>query len=244
EIGELARSFNAMAEAIARTETLRRALVTDVAHELRTPLTNIRAQLESLQDGLASPTPRVIDSLHDDALKLERLVDDLQDLALAEANQLDFRVERLDVSGALSAAAAALETRAARGDVTVAVRPATGVPDVLADPGRLAQILANLLSNALTHTPPGGRIELTARPAESQVEISVSDSGNGISSEDLPHVFDRFYRADPSRARSTGGTGLGLAIVRQLVRSQGGDVRVESEPGRGSVFSFTLPGAK
>ena len=243
EIGELARSFNEMAEAIARTETLRRALVTDVAHELRTPLTNIRAQLESLQDGLAAPTPRIIDSLHDDARKLERLVEDLQDLALAEANQLTFRVERVDVAGALAGAAAGLETRAARGDVAVAVRPAAGVPDVLADSGRLAQILANLLSNALTHTPPGGRIELAARLAETHVEISVSDSGNGISSEHLPHVFDRFYRADPSRARLTGGTGLGLAIVRQLVRSQGGDVRVESEPGRGSVFSFTLPSA-
>lgn len=243
EIGELARTFNEMAEAIARTETLRRALVTDVAHELRTPLTDIRAQLESLQDGLAAPTPRIIDSLHDDARKLERLVDDLQDLALAEANQLKFRVERLDVGGALSAAAAALETRAARVDVVVAVRPAEGVPDVLADSGRLAQILANLLSNALTHTPPGGRIELAARPRETQVEISVSDSGNGIPPEHVPHVFDRFYRADPSRTRLTGGTGLGLAIVRQLVRSQGGDVRVESEPGRGSVFSFTLPGA-
>ena len=241
EIGELARSFNAMADAVSRNETLRRALVHDVAHELRTPLTNIRAQIEGIQDGLTRPDASVVDSIHEDALLLERLVDDLQDLAAAETGQLGLRPQRIDTAAALTAAAAAIAARAQSEGVTVSVLAPEDIPAVRADPARLAQILGNLLSNAVTHTPPGREVELGAKRRGQEVEIFVSDTGTGIAPEHLPHVFERFYRADPSRARRSGGTGLGLAIVRQLVEAQGGRARVESKPGEGTRFAFTLP---
>jgi signal transduction histidine kinase len=193
ELGELARSFNSMADAITRQEALRRNLVSDVAHELRTPLTNIRGQLEALQDGLSAPDRRTIDSLHEDARLLERLVDDLADSI------------------------------------------------VVADRDRVGQVLSNLIGNAITHTPAGGRIAISAQRRNGVVQTSVADTGTGIPAEHLQHVFDRFYRTDPSRARSSGGTGLGLAIVRQLIRAQNGDVAAISEPGQGTVISFTLP---
>ncbi len=241
EIGELARSFNAMADAVSRNEALRRALVHDVAHELRTPLTNIRAQIEAIQDGLTKPDVAVVDSIHEDALLLERLVDDLQDLAAAETGQLGLRPQRIDTASALTAAAAGIAPRAQREGVTLSVEPEDDVAGIRADPARLAQILGNLLANAVTHTPRGGRVELGATSRGPKVEISVSDTGTGIAPEHLPHVFERFYRADPSRARRSGGTGLGLAIVRQLVEAQGGRATVESEPGQGARFTFTLP---
>ena len=240
ELGELARSFNAMAEAIERQETLRRSLVGDVAHELRTPLTNLRAELEALQDGLTNPDRRAIDSLHEDARILERLVDDLQDLALAEAGQLALHLAPVDLAEAARRAASAVEKRARAAGVDVAVDVPAGLA-VRADRDRLGQIFANLLVNAITHTPAGGRVSVEADANGGVVTTTVSDTGAGISSEHLPHVFDRFYRTDPSRSRSSGGTGLGLAIVRHLVRAQGGEATVSSEPDRGTRVSFTLP---
>ncbi|MEO8431003.1 MAG: ATP-binding protein [Acidobacteriota bacterium] len=242
ELGELARSFNSMADAIAGAEALRRNLVTDVAHELRTPLTNIRAQLEALQDGLLPPDSAVIDSLHDDALLLERLVDDLQDLALAEAGQLALRLESVDAGEALERAAAAARTRAAEAGVAIEVLPGAGAA-ATADRERLAQMLANLVTNSLAHTSAGGRIALSAARSGASVEFSVSDTGGGIPAEHLPHVFERFYRSDPSRSRTTGGSGLGLAIVKHLALAQSGSARVESEVGRGTVVFLTLPAA-
>src|SRR6185295_7178610 len=176
ELGELARSFNSMADSIAGTEALRRNLVTDVAHELRTPLTNIRAQLEAVQDGLLPADSRVIDSLHDDARLLERRVDDLQDLALAEAGRLALRLETVDVDDALSRAAAAAQPRAAEAGVRLEVR-APAKASVRADRERLSQILANLLGNALAHTPEGGHIAISAAERGDSIEFSVSDTG-------------------------------------------------------------------
>jgi len=240
ELGELARSFNSMADAIARQEALRRNLVSDVAHELRTPLTNIRGQLEALQDGLSAPDRRTIDSLHEDARLLERLVDDLQDLALAEAGQLALHPETLSMREAALRSAAALEPRAKAAGIEISVDvPADSV--VLADRDRVGQVLSNLIANAITHTPAGGRIAISAHRRNGVVQTAVADTGTGIPAEHLQHVFDRFYRTDPSRARSSGGTGLGLAIVRQLIRAQNGEVAATSEPGRGTVISFTLP---
>jgi signal transduction histidine kinase len=243
ELGELARSFNSMADAISRQETLRRNLVSDVAHELRTPLTNMRGQLEALQDGLAALDRRTIDSLHDEARLLERLVDDLQDLALAEAGQLALQITPLSLRDAACRAAAAVEARARETGVEIAVA-VPGDAVALADRGRVGQILSNLLGNALTHTPSGGRIEISAVRRGGAIETSVTDTGSGIAAEHLPHVFDRFYRTDASRTRATGGTGLGLAIVRQLVQAQRGDVKATSEQGRGTVVTFTLPAAE
>ncbi|MEW6233542.1 MAG: ATP-binding protein [Chloroflexota bacterium] len=241
EIGELAHAFNAMAEGLARLEQLRRNMVTDVAHELRTPLSNIRGYLEALRDGLTRPSPTLIDSLYEEAMLLNRLVDDLQDLALAEAGQLNLVRQPLALAEVVRKVVNALQPQITGKDITVQVDLPADLPPINADPARVGQVLRNLLDNAIAYTPPGGEIAVAARAAGSEVEVSVQDTGIGIGPEDLPHVFDRFYRADRSRSRATGGSGIGLAIVRQLVEAHGGRVWAESEPGQGSRFSFTLP---
>jgi signal transduction histidine kinase len=241
EIGELATSFNAMAEALERNESLRRSLVSDVAHELRTPLTNLRCQIESIQDGLLAADPATVRSLHEETLLLARLVDDLQELALAEAGQLPLHRAAVPVGPAVEAALAAVGARAAERGIAVRAEVAGDAPEADADPGRLAQILRNLLANAITHTTEGGTVVVSAAAADGAVRIAVQDDGPGIAPDHLPHVFDRFYRADPSRARATGGAGLGLAIVKQLVEAHGGVIAVESAPGAGARFTFTLP---
>jgi signal transduction histidine kinase len=240
EIGELGRAFNGMADALERNEALRRGLVTDVAHELRTPLTNLRCQIEAIQDGLLPADPAAIRSLHEETLLLSRLVTDLQDLAMAEAGRLPLHRASVDLGSAVEAALASLRPLAAeRG-----VRLRANVPETLAvsaDRERLGQILRNLLSNAVTHTPEGGEVTVAAGASKGTIEVAVRDTGPGIAPEHLERVFDRFYRADPARARATGGSGLGLAIVKQLVEAHGGTARAESEVGRGAVFTFTLP---
>ncbi|HSQ59582.1 MAG TPA: ATP-binding protein [Acidobacteriota bacterium] len=242
EIGDLSHAFNAMAEALARNETVRRQLVTDVAHELRTPLTNLRAQLEAIEDGLVPADASSLRSLHEETLLLSRLVEDLQDLSLAEAGRL--RLDRAPVAPGevLDAAAAAFRARCEERGIALGVAPeSAGAPRVSADAGRLAQILRNLLANAMTHTPKGGSLTLAASPEGAFVRFEVRDTGDGIAPEHLPHVFDRFYRADASRSRVTGGAGLGLPIVKQLVEAHGGSVAIDSGPDRGTAISFTIP---
>jgi len=262
EIGELARAFNAMAEGLARLEELRRNMVTDVAHELRTPLSNIRGYLEALRDGLVEPKREIIDSLYDEAMLLNRLVDDLQELSLAEAGQLRLERRPVALADVVDRAVEAVRPRAEAKGIALQVELPEDLPLVDVDPQRVGQVLGNLLSNALTHTPSGGEIVVAARwcpepsgrgpsarglaegARESEVALSVSDTGAGIPAEDLPYIFERFYRADKSRSRATGGTGLGLAIVKQLVEAHGGRIEVESEVGRGTQFTFTLPVAE
>ncbi|MBI3449598.1 MAG: HAMP domain-containing histidine kinase [Acidobacteria bacterium] len=241
EIGDLARAFNAMSASVARSEKLRRAMVADVAHELRTPLTNIRGQLEAIQDELVTADRAAIDSLHEEAMLLKRVVDDLQEMALAEAGELRLAIGDLDATSEIAKAVAAVQAPARAAGVTVAAGTAEGELRLAADPERLGQILRNLLSNAIAHTPAGGQVVVGARRAGGVCEISVRDTGEGIAAEHLPFVFERFYRADPSRARATGGAGLGLAIVKQLAEAHGGSVRVESVTGKGSTFTVTLP---
>jgi two-component system sensor histidine kinase BaeS len=241
EIGQLAHAFNAMADAIARTEQLRRTMVTDIAHELRSPLTNVRGYLEAIRDGVAEPRAAVIETLYEEALLLSQLVDDLQDLALSEAGQLSLRREPLDVQAMLLGAAHALQPRARDQQVDLIVQTVPPLPLAHADPQRVGQVLRNLLANALTHTPAGGSVHLTAEQRGDSVRIDVRDTGCGISPEHLPNVFERFYRVDASRARAKGGAGIGLAVVRQLIEAHGGSVGVTSVVGTGSSFSFTLP---
>ena len=243
EIGQLAHAFNAMADGLARTDQLRRAMVTDVAHELRTPLTNLRGYLEAVRDGVTEPRPEVIDSLYEEAMLLSHLVDDLQDLTLSEAGQLTLRREPVALEGVLAAAAQAMQPRAQDKGVDMLLESESGLPLVDADPQRVGQVVRNLLANALTHTPAGGAIHLGARHAGDVVTIDVRDTGSGIEPEHLPNVFERFYRGDASRTRATGGAGIGLAVVKQLVEAHGGEVAVISTPGTGSRFSFTLPHA-
>jgi signal transduction histidine kinase len=247
EIAELAQAFNAMAERRATAERLRRDLVSDVAHELRSPLTNLRCQIEALQDGLAPLTPEVLDSLHEEARLLETLIDDLQDLALAEAGQLDLERGPLDLAREVERAVKAFGPLAESKGLRIEIELSPDLLPVDADARRLAQILRNLLGNAVTHTPPGGLIRVTAQAmgdAGGEIEVRVADSGAGIPAEHLPFLFERFYRTDASRSRETGGAGLGLAIVKQLAAAHGGRVWVESAVGRGSVFGFSLPAAR
>jgi signal transduction histidine kinase len=241
EIGELARAFNAMADGLARAEQLRRNMVNDIAHELRTPLTNLRCQIEALQDGLAAPTPEVMASLHEEAMLLNRLVGDLQELALAEAGQLRLERGPVSVRDVITQVTGAFEAQAAGKGIALVSDVPRELPAIYADAERVGQMLRNLLANAVAHTPRGGSVSVGARAAGGQVEIVVADTGAGIEPEHLPNVFERFYRVDGSRARSTGGAGLGLAIVKQLAEAHGGGVRVESEVCGGSSFFVTLP---
>jgi signal transduction histidine kinase len=243
EFAQLAHAFNAMAAGIQRTETLRRTMVGDVAHELRTPLTNIRGYLEALRDGVVAPDPAMLGSLHDEALLLNRLIDDLQDLALAEAGQLRLAQRPADLAMIAAQVIAAARPRISAGQVTATLNAPPDLPTVAVDAERIGQVLRNLLNNALTHTPAGGQIQITITPdsAAQQMCITVTDTGSGIPAADLPYIFERFYRADPSRNRATGGAGIGLTIVRQLVAAHGGTVWAQSERGRGTTVGITLP---
>ena len=243
EIGELGGAFNSMAEARAKVEELRRRLIGDVAHELRTPLTNLKAQLEAIEDGLLPAGGETLASLREETAILERLVDDLQELALAEAGQLKLEISEISLDETARAAVSALKSAADAAGVRLECEAEPDLPFARADRERVGQILRNLLANAITHSPRGGSVRVTARREGSGLAVAVSDDGSGIAPEHQERIFDRFYRVDPSRSRDTGGAGLGLAIVRQLVRAQGGDARVESESGRGATFSFTLPPA-
>jgi len=240
EIGQLARAFNAMADGLARQEQLRRNMVSDVAHELRTPLTNIRGYLEAAQDGVMPLDAALVDNLHEEAMLLNRLADDLQELALAEAGQLRLERQPINVGDVAQAAVEAVRPQAEARDLRFSLDMP---PDLLieADAHRVAQVLRNLLNNAMDFTPRGGRITIVAQREGAFVHTEVRDTGPGIAPEHLPFVFERFYRADKSRARTTGGAGLGLAIIRQLIEAQGGRVWVNSTLGVGSAFGFALP---
>jgi signal transduction histidine kinase len=244
EIGDLARAFNSMADGLARLERLRRNMVTDVAHELRTPLTNIRGYLEAVRDDLVKPERRVIESLYEETLLLNHLVDDLQDLSLAEAGQLRLERQPVALADLVDQAIGAFAPQAEAKGIALHVDAPEDLPLVNVDPRRIGQVLRNLLNNALTHTGPGGEVSVAAVAGDRWIEIKIRDTGTGIAAADLPYVFERFYRADRSRSRATGGAGLGLAIARQLVEAHGGQIAVESKIDEGTQFTFTLPVAE
>jgi two-component system sensor histidine kinase BaeS len=237
ETGILAAAFNDLSERRERLEAQRKAMVSDIAHELRSPLTNIRGWLEVTRDGVVAPDPALLASLHDESLVLQRVIDDLQDLAAADAGTLRLHREPVRCDELLQQVAAAYR-------VASPVDLRTHVDGELwldADPVRMRQALGNLVSNALRHTPPDGTVTLSARRDGGKVLLEVADTGSGIAPEDLPHIFDRFWRAEKSRSRRTGGSGLGLPIVRHLVAAHGGTVDATAEPGKGSVFTLRLP---
>ena len=241
EIGELAQAFNTMADGLARLEKLRRNMVADVAHELRTPLSNVRGYLEALRDGVMEPTPATLDLLHSEAMLLNHLVDDLQELALAEAGQLRLNFQLADLGKVATRSVEAVQAQAEAKGITLRLDLAEDISQVNVDPQRIGQVLGNLLSNALTHTPSGGEVVVAVKEKGSEIEVSVADTGEGISPEHLPHVFERFYRVDKSRSRVMGGTGLGLTIAKQFVEAHGGRITVQSQTGQGSRFIFTMP---
>ena len=240
EVGELARTFNSMAVEMARTEEIRRSLVADVAHELRTPVSNIRGYLEAMRDGLVSADAATLDSMHEEVTLLTRLIEDLQELALAESGQLNLYMQPSNMADLVRKAVTAVLPHTEAKGVKVTTDVLDDTP-VLADPERIGQVLRNLLVNAANYTPPGGEIRVGIDQKGDEIETRVEDTGTGISEEELPSVFERFYRVDKSRSRATGGVGLGLTIAKRLVEAHGGGISVRSQVGVGSTFTFILP---
>ena len=242
ELGALAHSFNQMAQTLEETEVRRRQLVGDVAHELRTPLANIRSVMEGLVDGVLPPDPSTFHQVEREVGRLQRLVQDLEELSRAEAGQLLLEKERVEPSRFIAEAAGRLQPQYEDKGVALAVDLPEQLPAVEADSWRMTQVLLNLLGNALQYTPHGGQVTVEAEQEQDQIVVCVTDTGMGIDPEDLPHLFERFYRADKSRARAGGGSGIGLTIARHLVEAHGGQLWAESAgPGQGSTFTFTLP---
>ena len=256
EFTRLTHSFNQMVTELERSDQQRRNLTADVAHELRTPLHIIQGNLEGILDGVYEPTPEHITTTLDETRHLARLVDDLRTLSLAESGQLPMVRTPVTVQDLLSDVVVSFEGQAEAKGITLGItnyapkgsRRITGNGDdehlllIEADAGRLNQVLSNLVVNALRHTPPGGAITLAANRQDHFVRITVADTGEGIAPEELPFLFDRFWRGDRARTHSEGvGSGLGLAIARQLVQAHGGQITVQSEVGRGTTFTLDLP---
>lgn len=244
EVGNLAIAFNRMTETLETNKRLRKRLLADIAHELRTPLAVMQGHLEGMLEGVIEADKEQIASLYDETVHLSRLIKDLRDLSLAEAGQLTLDRQPTDINQLILRAVQMLKPLA--DEKTILLEHDLGqIPLIQADAGRISQVLYNLLTNALRHTPVSGAIKIltsTDRFHNKQmVKIEVRDSGIGISSEDLPHIFSHFYRADQSRNRKSGGSGIGLSIVKQLVEIHGGTVDVESRPDAGSRFYVYLP---
>lgn len=243
EMGRLAHSFNRMTAELERAEQQRRNMTADVAHELRTPLQVIQGNLEGILDGLYDPEPALIESILEEVHLLSRLVTDLQTLSLAETGQLPLHKIPISAADLLQDAATSFNTKASEAGVALQVE-LEGDPQemkVPVDPQRIGQVLNNLIDNALRHTPPGGKITLRTAAIAGQVSLTVEDTGAGIRSEDLPFVFDRFWKGDQARLRQEGsGSGLGLAIAKQLVEAHGGQISVESGEGQGTRFRIDL----
>jgi signal transduction histidine kinase len=263
ELDDLSQAFNRMARSLAAADRQRRQLTADVAHELRTPLTIIKGRLEGIQDGVYQANPDQVGRLLAETALLERLIEDLRVLALADAGQLPLFREPTDPVALLQRTAAAFAAQAEEQGVALHVAAPGDLPALDADPQRMAQVLANLVSNALRHTPAGGSVELRASfefsvlssqlpggealtqnsklSTQNSVHLTVEDTGSGIAPEELPHIFERFWRADRARTRGSGGSGLGLAITRQIVSAHGGTIEAASELGKGTTITITLP---
>ncbi|MFC2072630.1 sensor histidine kinase [Chloroflexota bacterium] len=241
EIGELADSFNIMASSLEKGEQSRRQLTADIAHELRTPLTVIEGTVDGIIDGVFRPDIEHLRSIKEQTSLLTHLISDLRDLSLAESGQLKLNLTSTDMVELVRRMVSNYEINAREKNIRIKLEEATQIPEIKIDPVRIEQIISNLLTNAIRHTPSGGSISVTIKKDEGGLAISIADTGEGIAPEDLPHVFERFYRSGSSRSRKEGGTGLGLAIVKQMVEAHGGKVWVESKMGTGSIFSILLP---
>ena len=241
EIGELARTFNAMADGLESAERQRRNMVADAAHELRTPLSNIRGYVEAVRDGVLKPDPETLGTIHQQVLYLTDLVDDLRLLAETEAGDFGLNRQPGSLFEAVRTSVEGVRARAEAKGVVLEVDLPAGSPGVEFDRTRISQVVGNLLDNAIRHTPPGGTVTVSAGVGPAAATVSVTDTGEGMPTEAIPFVFERFYRVDPSRSRSTGGAGLGLTIAKQLVEAHGGSIRVHSTAGEGTTITFDLP---
>ena len=244
ELGELAETFNRMADSLETQEALRRNLVADIAHELRTPLAGIQGTIEALQDGVFPLTAESLAPIHDEVTLINRLVEDLRTLANAEAGKIVLDRVPIDVASLAERQINLFQYQASTHRISLGLEADEQIVSVVADEQRLSQVLTNLLDNALRHTPDGGTIVISVASIDDGIQIAVRDSGEGIPATELPNIFERFYRVDRSRSRRTGGSGLGLSIVRQLVEAHGGRIWVESPPmgaPKGSEFRLVLP---
>jgi histidine kinase len=242
ELGQLAQDFNRMAENLEHTEALRRQLIGDVSHELRTPLTAIKGSMEALIDGVLPAEPETFEHIFQEADRLQRLVNDLQELSRVESGAFKLDLHPLSLADLLKNATIRLERQYAEKGVSLTIDLPVDLPEIQVDADRLSQVLFNLVGNALQYTPAGGQVTVAAQRQGDEVLVSVQDTGIGIAAEHLSHVFDRFYRADRSRARVSGGSGIGLTIAKHLIEAHGGRIWVESPgDGKGSTFAFTLP---
>ncbi|MEI8167161.1 MAG: ATP-binding protein [Chloroflexales bacterium] len=242
EIAQLSQSVNQLADALDQTERRRLALLADVTHELRTPLATIGGYMEGLLDGVIKPSTQTFSLILSETSRLQRLIEDLELLSRVEAGQLPVVARRTDLEEGLRGVAVQFEPIFAANQVSLNLQIEANLPNVWADPDRVDQVLINILANACRYTPAGGNVTLRATYHEHMVTVLVRDTGVGISAEHLPHVFERFYRVDKSRARQSGGNGIGLAIARHLVYAQGGEIWAESDgQGKGTTFVFTVP---
>ncbi|MEI8201102.1 MAG: ATP-binding protein [Eubacteriales bacterium] len=239
EIVELTQAINILAETLAKQESLRKRLTADVAHELRTPTANLQSHIEAMIDGVWELDVARLESCHEETIRISKLVSDLENLARFEADNLILKKEDFDLARLISKIETSFESDITRRNIHVTQD--ISARRLTADEDKIEQILVNLISNALKYTPDGGSIEIRTAETPDSVVISIKDSGIGISSEDLPYIFERFYRADKSRSRATGGSGIGLAIVKFLAEAHGGTVTVESRPGEGSEFTVAIP---
>jgi histidine kinase len=246
ELAQLAARFNQMAEKLEQVESMRRRLIGDVSHELRTPLTAIKGSMEGLMDGILPANHATYQQIHAEADRLNRLVDDLQELSRVEAKAYQLDIQPLDVSSIVQTVTKRLASQFESRHISLDFELASDLPRVFADEDRTVQVLTNLAGNACQYSRESGKVQIAALQINAEVQISVHDTGIGIPPEHLTHVFDRFYRVDKSRSRqSGGGSGIGLTIARALVDAQGGRIWVTSEgEGQGSTFTFTLPVAK
>jgi signal transduction histidine kinase len=241
EVGQLAVAFNRMSGELEDLERLRRDLVANVSHELRTPISSLRALLENLLDGVERPDPETLQVMLAQTERLGRLVDQLLELSRLESGDVPMVRERVALPPLVARVLSEIDVMRGRRDVELAEDLPQDLPPVYADAERVHQVLFNLLDNAVRFTPPGGRVTVRASTRNGSVDVAVADTGPGIASEHLPRVFERFYRVDPGRSRDEGGTGIGLAIARSVVEAHGGRIWAESQPGKGSVFTFELP---
>lgn len=243
ELGELATSFNKMSADLARSTNTRKQMTADIAHELRTPLSLILGHAEAVHDGVLSPTRENFEIIRDEALRLEKLVDDLRTLSLADAGELSIILQEVSAQKMLSDIQTTYLHSANQKNIKIQLDVPTDILILKIDPGRMTQVLTNILDNALNHTPEGGQINLSARSAPEGVELSIQDSGPGVAGEDANRIFERFYRTDSSRHRDRGGSGLGLAIAKSIVQAHDAQIWAESEPGQGLkiVIRFAHP---